>query len=103
VSETSRHSPAAVPASKPATYSQSSTVVEVLERVLDKGVVIVGDIGISLCDIELLKIKLRLLICSVDKAKELGIDWWEREPAFSSRAQPEAVPSPQSPSGTLER
>jgi len=92
VSETSRHSPAAVPAGKPATYSQSSTVVEVLERILDKGVVIVGDIGISLCDIELLKIKLRLLICSVDKAKELGIDWWEREPAFSSRAQ--ETPSP---------
>ena len=81
----------------PVTYSQSSTVVEVLERILDKGVVIIGDIGVSLCDIELLKITLRLLVCSVDKAKELGIDWWEREPAFSSRAQSAPVPTPGNP------
>jgi hypothetical protein len=93
MNESSRRSPAGYEAGKPVTYSQSSTLVEVLERVLDKGIVIVGDIGISLCDIELVKIKLRLLVASVDKAKELGIDWWETEPAFSSRAQEAPVPA----------
>ncbi|MFE9019005.1 gas vesicle protein [Streptomyces sp. NPDC007808] len=53
---------------------------------LDKGIVIVGDIKINLLDIELLTIKLRLLVASVDKAKEIGIDWWEHDPALSSRA-----------------
>ncbi|MFF3907187.1 gas vesicle protein GvpJ [Streptomyces sp. NPDC001848] len=53
---------------------------------LDKGIVIVGDIKINLLDIELLTIKLRLLVASVDKAREIGIDWWERDPALSSRA-----------------
>lgn len=57
---------------------------------LDKGVVIAGDIQINLLDIELLTIKLRLLVVSVDKAKEMGIDWWENDPSLSSRA-PEAV------------
>jgi hypothetical protein len=54
--------------------------------VLDKGVVIAGDIKINLLDIELLTVKLRLLVASVDKAKEMGIDWWEHDPALSSRA-----------------
>ncbi|MFE0326859.1 gas vesicle protein GvpJ [Streptomyces sp. NPDC058960] len=53
---------------------------------LDKGIVIVGDIKINLLDIELLTIKLRLLVASVDKAREIGIDWWEHDPALSSRA-----------------
>src|ERR1051326_4272468 len=52
---------------------------DVLERVLDKGIVIAGDIQISLLDIELLTIKLRLLVASADKAKEMGIDWWESD------------------------
>lgn len=66
--------------------TQSSSLADILERVLDKGVVIAGDIKISLADIELLDIKIRLLIASVDKAKEMGIDWWESDPALSSRA-----------------
>lgn len=53
---------------------------DILERVLDKGIVIAGDIQVNLLDIELLTIKLRLLIVSVETAKELGIDWWERDP-----------------------
>jgi Gas vesicle protein len=56
----------------------------VLERVLDKGMVIAGDIKINLLDIELLTIRLRLLVASVDKAKEMGIDWWEHDPTLSS-------------------
>ncbi|REK86953.1 gas vesicle protein [Streptomyces inhibens] len=57
-----------------------------MERVLDKGIVIAGDIQINLLDIELLTIKLRLLNASVDKAEEMDIDWWEHDPALSSRA-----------------
>lgn len=64
----------------------SSNLADILERVLDKGIVIAGDIRIDLLDIELLTIKLRLLVASVDKAKEMGIDWWEHDPSLSSRA-----------------
>ena len=58
-------------------------LADVLERVLDKGIVIAGDIQINLLDIELLTIKLRLLISSADKAKEMGIDWWQNDPFLS--------------------
>ena len=64
----------------------SSTLSDVLERVLDKGVVIAGDIKVKLVDIELLSIQIRLVICSVDKAKEMGMDWWVNNPVFSSQA-----------------
>ena len=64
----------------------SSTLSDVLERVLDKGVVIAGDIKIKLVDIELLSIQIRLVICSVDKAKEMGMDWWVNNPVFCSQA-----------------
>ena len=61
---------------------ESSTLADVLERVLDKGVVIAGDIRVKLVDIELLTIQIRLVICSVDKAKEMGMDWWVNNPIF---------------------
>ncbi|MFE7245712.1 gas vesicle protein [Streptomyces sp. NPDC057580] len=69
-------------------YAQGSSanLADILERVLDKGIVIAGDIQINLLDVELLTIKLRLLVASVDKAKEMGIDWWEHDPSLSSRA-----------------
>ncbi|MFE7515390.1 gas vesicle protein [Streptomyces sp. NPDC057540] len=73
----------AAPASYPP--SSSASLADILERVLDKGIVIAGDIRINLLDIELLTIKLRILIASVDKAKEMGIDWWEHDPSLSSR------------------
>ena len=63
---------------------QSANLADILERVLDKGIVIAGDIRVNLLDIELLTIKIRLLIASVDKAREIGIDWWEHDPALSS-------------------
>ena len=66
---------------------QATNLADILERVLDKGIVIAGDITISLVDIELLSIKVRLLIASVDKAKELGINWWEADPMLSTRAR----------------
>src|SRR3954462_4452028 len=65
---------------QPATGGSSGNLADILERVLDKGVVIAGDIVINLLDIELLTIKLRLLIASVDTAKEMGIDWWQNDP-----------------------
>ncbi len=64
-----------------------SNLADVLERVLDKGLVIAGDIKVCLLDIELLTIKLRLLVASVDKARAMGIDWWEHDPSLSSRNQ----------------
>ena len=67
----------------------SANLADILERVLDKGIVIAGDIRINLLDIELLTIKLRLIVCSVDKAKEMGIDWWESDPELSSTGAPE--------------
>jgi hypothetical protein len=63
------------------------TLLDLLDRVLDKGVVVAGDITVSLLDIELLTIKIRLLIASVDKAKEMGIDWWARDPQLSGAAR----------------
>ena len=68
------------------TALQSTGLADVLERVLDKGVVIAGDIDISLAGVELLNIRLRLLIASVDKAMEMGINWWESDPFLSSKA-----------------
>jgi hypothetical protein len=59
---------------------QSAQLADVLERVLDKGIVIAGDIQINVLDIELLTIRLRLLVASADKAKEMGINWWEGDP-----------------------
>jgi hypothetical protein len=66
-------------------HPRTESLADVLERVLDKGIVIAGDIQVNLLDIELLTIKLRLVVASVDKAKEIGIDWWESDPALNSR------------------
>ena len=68
---------------RPPPASQAN-LADILERVLDKGIVIAGDIRINLFDIELLTIRLRLLVASVDKAREMGIDWWEHDPSLSS-------------------
>ncbi|MGW1790235.1 gas vesicle protein [Streptomyces tubercidicus] len=73
-------------AGPPGGQGSSANLADILERVLDKGIVIAGDIQINLLDIELLTIKLRLLVASVDKAKEMGIDWWEHDPSLSSHA-----------------
>lgn len=64
-----------------------ANLADILERVLDKGIVIAGDIQINLLDIELLTVKLRLLVASVERAQEMGINWWESDPTLSSRAQ----------------
>jgi Gas vesicle protein len=66
---------------------QTASLADILERVLDKGIVIAGDITISLADVELLNIKIRLLVASVDKAREIGINWWQSDPTLSSHAR----------------
>ncbi|MGD6772986.1 gas vesicle protein [Staphylococcus simulans] len=70
----------------PPASNGSSNLVDVLEKVLDKGVVIAGDIRVGIADVELLTIKIRLIVASVDKAKEMGLDWWETDPYLTSRA-----------------
>ncbi len=83
--------PGGVPTSRPyysGTPSQSgrpqpASLADILERVLDKGIIIAGDIRVNLLDIELLTIKLRLLVVSVDKAEEMGIDWWRHDPMLT--------------------
>ena len=76
--------------------TDSTTVADLLERLLDKGVVISGDIRIKLVDVELLTLEIRLLICSVDKAVEMGLDWWTGNPAIDSRARDPANALPAS-------
>ena len=66
---------------------QPANLADILERVLDKGIIIAGDIRVNLLDIELLTIKIRLLIVSVDKAQEMGIDWWRNDPMLNTSAQ----------------
>jgi fructose-1,6-bisphosphatase len=67
--------------------TEATNLVDILERILDKGVVIAGDIRIKLLEVELLTINIRLLLASVDRAKEMGIDWWEGNPFLSSLAE----------------
>ena len=65
--------------------TNGATLADLLERILDKGIVIAGDIKVKIVDIELLTIQIRLLVCSVDKAREIGVDWWVNNPAFTRR------------------
>lgn len=69
------------------TYRRSSGLVDVLDRVLDKGLVIAGDIRVSLAEVELLTIRIRLLVCSIDKAEQIGLDWWRQDPNLSVAAR----------------
>jgi hypothetical protein len=61
----------------------STGLVDVLDRVLDKGLLVAGDIRISLAEVELLTIRIRLIVCSIDKAQEIGMDWWRHDPHFA--------------------
>jgi hypothetical protein len=68
-----------------------ATLADVLERVLDKGIVIAGDVKLFLADIEILTLQIRLVVCSVDKAKEVGLDWWTNHPSFGPHR--ESIPA----------
>jgi hypothetical protein len=75
------------PAPQDSMRPRPDSLADLLERVLDKGIIIAGDIRVNLLDIELLTIKIRLLIVSVDKAQEMGIDWWRNDPMLNSSQQ----------------
>jgi hypothetical protein len=72
-------------------HQRASGLVDVLDRVLDKGLVIAGDIKVSLAEVELLTIRIRLLVCSLDKAQEIGLDWWRYDRDLSPGAQRSAI------------
>jgi gas vesicle protein GvpA/GvpJ/GvpM family len=73
----------------PGRPQNDTNLADILERVLDKGIVIAGDIQINLLEVELITIKLRLLIASVDRAREMGINWWETDPTLQSLSPPD--------------
>jgi len=78
------------------TVSGTTNLLDILDRVLDKGLVIAGDVRISLANVELLTIRVRLLVCSVDKAEQIGLNWWKYDPHLTMPAPivPAALPEP---------
>ncbi len=79
------------------TVSGTANLLDILDRVLDKGLVIAGDVRISLANVELLTIRIRLLVCSVDKAEQIGLNWWKFDPNLTHPAglpAPRALPRP---------
>ncbi len=68
------------------TVSGTTNLLDILDRVLDKGLVIAGDVRISLANVELLTIRVRLLVCSVDKAEQIGLNWWKYDPHLTMQA-----------------
>jgi len=75
------HQPPALSANRP------QGLVDVLDRILDKGLVVAGDVKVNLANVELLTVQIRLLICSIDKAEEVGLDWWRYDPALSGHGE----------------
>ncbi|MGH2451918.1 MAG: gas vesicle protein [Candidatus Limnocylindria bacterium] len=69
-------------------FPQSTSIIDVLDRVLDKGLVVAGDISISLANVELLTIRIRLLVCSIDKAEQIGLNWWRYDRNLATPAGP---------------
>ena len=78
------------------TVSGTTNLLDILDRVLDKGLVIAGDVRVSLANVELLTIRVRLLICSVDKAEQIGLNWWKYDPHLT-------LPAPMSPPALPDR
>jgi len=85
------------------TSTGNSSLRDVLELVLDKGIVIVGDIQIKIADVDLLTIKIRLLICGVDKALEMGINWWQDDSYLSSKAKEKEIQQDETLLARLEK
>jgi Gas vesicle protein len=76
--------------------SRSHGLVDILDRVLDKGLVIAGDIKINLANVELLTIQIRLLVCSIDKAEQIGLNWWRNDPRLTGRTTDASILAEQS-------
>src|SRR5579859_6958126 len=81
----------------PTLSGTTTNLIDILDRILDKGLVIAGDVRISLANVELLTIRIRLLVCSVDKAEQIGLNWWKFDPNLSTSAPETAVPRTQLP------
>jgi len=82
------------------TVSGTTSLVDILDRVLDKGLVIAGDVRVSLANVELLTIRIRLLVCSVDKAEQIGLNWWKYDPHLTLPGPPApALPQATRPRG----
>jgi hypothetical protein len=81
------------------TVSGTTNLVDILDRVLDKGLVIAGDVRVSLANVELLTIRIRLLVCSVDKAEQIGLNWWKYDPHLTMQAP--VVPAVSTPRGRV--
>jgi hypothetical protein len=75
----------------PITPSRSQGLVDVLDRILDKGLVIAGDVKVNLANVELLTIQVRLLVCSIDKAEEIGLNWWRNDPMLGGVGEAERL------------
>jgi hypothetical protein len=84
------------------TVSGTANLLDILDRVLDKGLVIAGDVRISLANVELLTIRIRLLVCSVDKAEEIGLNWWKFDPNLTHKASLPEVPRTRLPRAAPE-
>lgn len=82
------------------TVSGTTNLIDILDRVLDKGLVIAGDIRVSLANVELLTIRIRLLVCSVDKAEQIGLNWWKYDPNLTSPAHAPALVQGRPPGAT---
>ncbi len=92
-----------MPARQSLTHAvESANLADLLERILDKGVVVAGDISIKLVDVELLTIQLRLVVCSVDKARELGLDWWNHPLPRATQEEKMAIASIEERLGRIE-
>ena len=72
----------------PIAPARSQGLVDILDRILDKGLVIAGDIKVNLANVELLTIQVRLLVCSIDKAEQIGLNWWKFDSSLSGGAEP---------------
>jgi hypothetical protein len=85
------------------TVSGTTNLLDILDRILDKGLVIAGDVRISLANVELLTIRIRLLVCSVDKAEQIGLNWWKYDPHLTMQAPVAPVELPESRKGAPKK
>jgi hypothetical protein len=85
------------------TVSGTTNLLDILDRILDKGLVIAGDVRVSLANVELLTIRIRLLVCSVDKAEQIGLNWWKYDPHLTMEAPAAPVVLPESRKGAPKK
>jgi len=81
----------------------TTNLLDILDRILDKGLVIAGDVRVSLANVELLTIRIRLLVCSVDKAEQIGLNWWKYDPHLTMEAPAAPVALPESRKGAPKK